>query len=189
MPTVRMRGRLPRLQRWLALATLSCVIVAGRGAAADTPRSEYAIKAAYLYNFAMFVEWPADAFRTSDAPIVIGILGPDPFGSALEEMIENKRISKRRIVIERLHSAQDPSHCQILFITAPEGARASELAQQLRSVPVLVVDDGVSGNRRGAAVDFVVENNKVGFSINKDAVKRHRLTISSKMLGLAKSVR
>lgn len=181
---------MPRLRRWLVLATLTCVVVAGRGTAADTPRSpEYAIKAAYLANFAMFVEWPPDAFRSSDAPIVIGILGPDPFGSALEELIENKRISKRRIVVERLHSAQDPSHCQILFITAPEGARAGELTRQLRSVPVLLVDDAVSGRRRGAAVDFVVENNKVGFAINVDAVKRHRLTISSKMLGLARSVR
>jgi hypothetical protein len=174
---------------WVTLAALACLLSAGR-AAADTPRSsEYLLKAAYLYNFAMFVEWPSDAFRTPDQPIVIGILGTDPFGPALDQIVENKRIRNRRIVIERLHAAQDPKHCHILFITAAEGTRAGEIALQLQGRPVLVVDDGITGRRRGSAVDFVVENNKVGFAINIDVVKRHRLTISSKMLGVARSVR
>ena len=193
MPPLLTRGPAPPLRRWLVLATAGVRARHGtRDCRADTPpRSpEYLIKAAYLYNFAMFVEWPAGTFRSAGRADRDRHRRCRPVRRARStRLVEDKRINKRRIVIERLQSAQDPSHCHILFVSAPEGGRAGELAQQLRSVPVLVVDDGVSGRRRGAAVDFVVDDNKVRFSINLDAAKRHRLTISSKMLGLARSVR
>ena len=159
--------------------------------AAETPAGppEYLIKAAYLYNFAMFVEWPRDAFGSADAPLVIGIVGRDPFGSAIDHAVENKRISKRRIVVERVQLHQDLRHCQILFIAASERARSGELSQRLQSQPILIVDDAPEPGKRAGAVEFVVTDNKVGFAINLDAARRARLVISSKMLGLAKTVR
>jgi uncharacterized protein DUF4154 len=166
-------------------------LTAGRPLAANNaPRSpEYLIKAAYLYNFAMFVDWPSRAFPSPDSPIVVGIVGRDPFGWALDQTVENKRISKRRITIERLQPHEDLTRCQILFIDQSEGARVAELAQRLHDRPILIVDDAVDGGRRGGTIDFIVDDNRVGFAINRDAARRAGLTISSKMLGLARAVR
>jgi len=159
-------------------------------AANNAPRSpEYLIKAAYLYNFAMFVDWPSRAFPSPGSPIVVGIVGRDPFGWALDQTVENKRISKRPITIERLQPHEDLTHCQILFIDQSEGARVAELAQRLHDRPILIVDDAVDGGRRGGTIDFIVDDNRVGFAINRDMARRAGLTISSKMLGLARAVR
>jgi hypothetical protein len=179
-----------RARRALAGAMAVIVSLAVPVAAENTPGPpEYLIKAAYLYNFAMFVEWPGDAFASPDAPLVIGIVGRDPFGSAIDHAVENKRISRRRIVVERLQLQQDLRHCQILFVAASERTRIGELSQRLQSQPVLIVDDAPEPGKRAGSVEFVVNDNKVGFAINLDAARRARLVISSKMLGLAKTVR
>ena len=131
-----------RFRRALAGAMAVILSLALPVAAENPPRPpEYLIKAAYLYNFAMFVEWPRDAFASPDAPLVIGIVGRDPFGSAIDHAVENKRISKRRIVVERVQPQQDLRHCQILFIAASERARVGELSQRLQTQPILIVDD------------------------------------------------
>lgn len=179
-----------RLRRLLAGALAILVSLALPAAADNSPRSpEYLIKAAYLYNFAMFVEWPSDAFASPEAPLVIAIVGSDPFGSAIDHAVENKRISKRRIVVERVQAQQDLKHCQIVFVPASDRARIAELAQRLQSQPILIVDDAPEPGKRAGAVEFVVDDNKVGFAINLSQAKRSRLVISSKMLGLAKTVR
>jgi hypothetical protein len=184
---MRMRA-IPR--RITAIALLVGLTGWGPVAADSSPRSpEYLIKAAYLYNFAMFVDWPPHAFASPDSPIVVGIVGRDPFGWVLDQTVENKRISKRRITIERLQPQQDLTHCQILFIDQSEGARVADLAQRLHDLPILIVDDAVDGGRRGGAIDFIVNDNRVGFAINRNAARRAGLTISSKMLGLARAVR
>jgi YfiR/HmsC-like len=177
-------------RRMTVVVLLVCLTGWHPVAANNSPRSpEYLIKAAYLYNFAMFVNWPSRAFDSPDSPIVVGIVGRDPFGWALDQTVENKRISKRRIAIERLQPHQDLTHCQILFIDQSEGARVADLAQRLHDLPILIVDDAVDGSRRGGAIDFIVNDNRVGFAINQDAARRAGLTISSKMLGLARAVR
>lgn len=178
------------LGRITATVLLVAVAASYPVAANSSPRSpEYLIKAAYLYNFAMFVNWPPRAFASPDSPIVVGIVGRDPFGWALDQTVENKRINKRRITIERLQPHQDLTHCQILFVDQSEGARVADLAQRLHDLPILIVDDAVDGGGRGGAIDFVVDDNRVGFEINRNAAKRAGLTISSKMLGLARAVR
>ena len=93
----------------------------------------------------MFVDWPSRAFASPDSPIVVGIVGRDPFGWVLDQTVENKRISKRRITIERLQPQQDLTHCQILFIDQSEGARVADLAHRLHDLPILIVDDAVDG--------------------------------------------
>lgn len=156
----------------------------------DTARSpEYLIKAAYLYNFALFVEWPNDAFDSPEAPLVIGIVGADPFGAAMDRTVEGKRISRHPIRVDRLAPSQDLRHCHILFVNRAELARVPEIAQRLQGQAVLIVGDVASDTRAYTAVDFVLTDNKVGFTINMDAARRARVTISSKMLGLAKTVR
>jgi uncharacterized protein DUF4154 len=155
--------------------------------AAPTP--EYLIKAAYLYNFALFVEWPADAFTTADAPLVIGVVGSDPFDRALDQTIQNKRINKRSLVIKRLQWSNDLRQCHILFISSSEANRTGELASRLEGLPILVVGETPEFARRGGTVNFTIEANKVGFEVNVDAARRARLNISAKLLKVARIVR
>jgi YfiR/HmsC-like len=168
---------------------LACVTGAA-GAVAVGPQSpEYLIKAAYLYRFAMFTEWPADSFATPDSPIVLGIVNSDPFGSAIDQTVQGKRISKRRIVVERLNWNQDPRHCHILFVSSPDMTRINELRSRVDGLSILVVGDNVDAGRRGGTINFTVMDNKVGFEINVDAAKRARLEISARLLNLARIVR
>ena len=172
-----------------AVIALLALLAVARPTGADdgTPRSpEYLIKAAYLYNFAMFVDWPSEAFATPDSSIVIGIIGADPFGWALDRTVEDKRINGRRIVVQRLQWSQDPSHCHIVFVSDP--ARLSEVADRLAGAATLVVADTDTAARR-SAINFIVRDNKVGFEINLNQARSARLTISSKLLNLARVVR
>jgi YfiR/HmsC-like len=155
----------------------------------SSPRSpEYLIKAAYLYNFAMFVEWPSDAFARPDSSVVIGVVGADPFGWALDRTVHEKKIGKRPIIIERLQWGQDPRRCHIVFVGGADTARLNELATRLEGAPTLLVTDGDAARHR-SAISFVVIDNKVGFEVNLEQASRARLSISSKLLNLARLVR
>jgi hypothetical protein len=147
---------------------------------------EYVIKAAYIYNFAMFVEWPSDAFRRESSPIVIGILGADPLGAAIDQTVRDKRIDKRPLVVKRLQWGQEFVDCHILFITSSETPRFGEVVQHVRNLPILLVTESPGLAARGAIINFIVEHNRVRCEINVDAAKRAHLSISSKLLGLAK---
>jgi len=182
-----------RALAWVLTLVLSVAIggktdASGTGTAA--PQSpEYLIKAAYLYNFAMFVEWPPGAFSASSAPIVIGVVGADPFGAALDQMVQDKRINNRRIVVERFKLGDDVRRCHILYVSPTESARIGDLVQRVGARAVLIVGDESETVRRGGTIAFTVKNDKVGFEINLSAARRARLTISSKLLNLAQAVR
>jgi YfiR/HmsC-like len=171
----------------IALCDLSAgVLLTAKANPAVPP--EYVIKAAYIYNFAMFVEWPADAFSRDDSPVVIGIIGTDPFGSALEEIVRDKKVSRKRFIIKRFQSYQDVKDCHILFFNSAETARLSEIVQQLKRAPVLLVGEAPEFARRGGMINFTVEDNKVRCEINVTAARRARLAISSQLLSLAKVI-
>jgi hypothetical protein len=163
---------------------------AAAGVVTTPPRSpEYVIKAAYLYNFAMFVEWPEEAFNSATSPIVVGVVGDDPFGSSLDRTVMNKRINNRPIVVERLRIDEDVRRCHILFVSPAESARIADLAQRVGRSSILIVGDEPDTVSRGGTIAFTVRDNKVGFEVNLAAARRARLTISSKLLNLARFVR
>jgi hypothetical protein len=175
----------------MTLAAVVLVAVQLSAASVATPpRSpEYLIKAAYLYNFAMFVEWPDDAFTAANAPIVVGVVGDDPFGSALDRTVFDKRINNRRIEVRRLKiEDEDVRRCHILFVSPAESARVPDLAQRIGRLSVLIVGDDADTLTRGGTIAFSVKDNKVGFAINLGAARRARLAISSKLLNLARVV-
>jgi YfiR/HmsC-like len=179
-----------RLAKAAATGVVALLVIARPAVAVDSsPRSpEYLIKAAYLYNFAMFVEWPPDAFARPDSSVVIGVVGTDPFGWALDRTVQDKKIGKRQIVVERLQWGQDARRCHIVFVSGSDTARLGELAARLEGAPTLIVTDG-DGARHRSAISFVVNDNKVGFEINVEQANRARLSISSKLLNLARVVR
>lgn len=152
------------------------------------PFSEYQVKAVYLFNFGQFVEWPADAFATPSTPFVIGIVGKDPFGGMLDNVVRGESLGARPIEIARYQSADDVKHCNILFIGRAEAAKLPDTVAALRGRSILTVTDVAGGERDGAMIVLVTENNRVRMRINPTAAKASRLQISSKLLRPAEIV-
>jgi hypothetical protein len=157
---------------------------------AGEPNREYAIKAAYLYQFGRYVQWPAKSFSGDSDPLVIGVLGVDPFGGILEEIARTKRIEGRPIAVRRFASMAEYTPCHILFVNAsvsPEQkAAAIDRAQKM---PVLLVGEEPGFAERGGTVNFFLDENKIRFEINIEIAKQDQLKISSKLLSLARIVR
>jgi len=167
---------------------LGCMILAStRQVHAQAP-TEYQIKAAFLVNFARFVDWPAAAFADSSAPFVVGILGTDPFGPVLDRAVRDQSIGGRGIRLERLRDPVAARACHILFVGSSETDNLHAVFAALASFPVLLVADVPDFARRGGHIQFVVRSNKVRFEINSESARRDGLKIGSKLLRLAAAV-
>ena len=143
---------------------------------------EYQVKAAFLYNFAKFVDWPAGA---GPSAFVLCILGDDPFGAGIN-VIAGKQIGGRVLQVRRLASADGAAACQMLFISGSESEGLARALAAVRNRPVLTVGDTPGFAERGVAINLYVEQSKVRFEINLDAAKRAQLNISSQLLKLAR---
>jgi len=167
---------------------LAAALPAGR--AADAPpaatiSAEYRVKAGFLFNFLQFVEWPARAVGETSAPIVIGVLGEDPFGSYLDELVQGEKVGEHPIVVRRFRRADEIADCHILFLSRSEAAQFEKNLSALAGRSVLTVGDADGFERAGGMVRLAIENGKTRLRINPDAAKAAELTISSKLLRLA----
>ncbi len=144
---------------------------------------EYEIKAAYLYNFIKYIDWP-----TSRDTITIGVLGGNPFGSALVPL-NGKIVKGLRVVVKQLDSVRDAQNCQVIFVSSSEKQRLPEIFENSKNAHVLTVGEMQGFAQGGGIINFIEENNKVRFEINSDAARRTGLTISSELLKLAKLVK
>jgi hypothetical protein len=156
--------------------------------AESPPSREYLIKAAFLYNFAKFVNWPAEAFSNDSTPLTLCILGEDPFGDALKS-IKGKTVRGGKLVIEHSAWPEDIGQCHILFVSASEEKRLSRILNTIRGKTILTVSDMNSFARRGGIINLVTLRSKIHFEINVDATDLAGLKIGSKLLKLAKIVR
>ena len=148
--------------------------------------TEYQVKAAYLFNFLKFVDWPEDAFPDPLAPIVIAVVGDDPFGPSLPQVVIGKTVQGRDLVIRAYREGENLRSAHILFISASEKKRVPAILSSLRGSSVLTVADMDGFLECGGMIQFVSESNRVRFSINADAARRGRLQVSSKLLSLSK---
>lgn len=172
------------LRHLMAVAALFLLAIPGR-AAESLPLTEYQMKAAFLYNFMKFVEWPGQSSRDTNSPVVIGVLGEDPFGKDLEAVIEGKRINDRPVGIQRFPPGSSPNLCDVLFIAASERRRLPQLLRSLQNRATLTVGDEIDGFcQMEGMINFVKEAKKVRFQINNKAAERQGLKISSKLLRL-----
>lgn len=171
-----------------ALLLLLLFGYSGAAAGEPTPSREFRIKAAFLYNFAQFVEWPEESFESAESPLIIAVLGLDPFGPFLDDLVRGERANGRPLVVQRFPTMEDLGKCHVLFVSGSEGRQIERLAERLRSESVLTVCDWEEYARKGAIVWFVMERNRVRLRINLDAAKTARLTISSKLLRSAEMV-
>ncbi len=185
-------GSFPRAERTrlpLLLLAISLVLLGSKPARAQSDASkEYQIKAAFLFNFAKFVEWPSGSFAKSDAPFSIGILGTDPFGPALEETIRGETIGNRQLIIHRAQRIEDLQDCQMIFISKSEEGHVTEILSELDSKPILAVSEIDSFAQDGGDIDFYLQGGRVHFEINPGSARRVGLRISSQLLSLGKIV-
>lgn len=150
--------------------------------------SEYRVKAAYLFDFLKFVEWPEDSFADPLAPIVVGVVGEDPFGSALPEVVIGKTVQGRDLVLRRYRVGEDLRGAHLLFISASERKQLPQILSSVRGSSVLTVADTEGFLEAGGMIQFLSENNQIHFAVNVDAASKARLKMSSRLLTLAKGM-
>lgn len=163
---------------WLAacMAGSACASVGGS-------QPEYQLKAAFLYNFALLTEWPADVGTTLN----LCVHGADPFGAALDAL-QGKAVGTRAIALHRGVALEALAQCQIVFVAASASAPLARLIDALRSRPVLTVADSADAARQGVVVNMVLDDARIGFDVNLRAAQAARLRVSSKLLRLAREV-
>lgn len=167
----------------VAIATPSAVC----GAAPPPPISAVSqLEAVFLFNFTQFVEWPEHAFAEPKAPIVIGVLGEDPFGSYFDSLVQGEKIRDRTLVVRRFARLEEVTACHIVFISRSEAPRYDKILSQLKGRPVLTVGDVDGFAKQGGMIRFApTENGKIQLRVNVAAVKAANLIISSKLLAHA----
>jgi hypothetical protein len=171
----------------LALGLVSVAAGLSAARAQEALPSEYEMKAAYLFNFTKFVEWPTNAFARTNSPLIIGVLGDDPFGSVLDTTIQSKQVNGHPFVVQRFKTPTDLKPCQVLFISDSQKKRWPKIQSTLGTNSVLTVSENWDHfTDDGGIVYFFTQDNKVCFDINDVAAKRAGLKISSKLLQLRK---
>ncbi len=190
-PVHPVRAVLGRLRSGLALATasvlLACLSITSCPArAAEAEPLEYQVKAAFLLNFTKFVQWPASAFADENSPVAICILGEDPFGNTLDEMVKGEALNGRQLVVQRIRRQVEPKACQVLFVSKSEKDVARTLADL--GTGVLTVGEGEKFLRDGGIIAFVIQDRRVRFDIDQAAAAKARITLSSRLMNVARSV-
>jgi hypothetical protein len=171
---------------WRVFLT-ACLTAAGLPTTrtAEAQQSGFAepeVKAVFLFNFAQFVQWPDPAFENGRSPFVIGVLGDDPFGQALDDVVKGEMVNGRRIAVERYRRVEDVKVCHILFVGPSDAAQYGHILANLGGRPILTVGDTEGFVSSGGVIRFLSEQNHVRFRVNLDAAKAAGLTISSNLL-------
>jgi hypothetical protein len=182
----RLLGRL----RWLTAVAISWLLLGLPGALAQRPKpSDYDVKAAYLYNFGRFVEWPGKVETSQGGSFRVCVLGQDPFGPSLDTTLAGETIAGKSVVAKRISSAQESGNCQILFLGVSEASRLNKIIAELDQKSVLTVSDMPQFLNSGGMIQFVLEGKNVRFEVNLTAAQRAGLTLSSELLKVATAVR
>jgi hypothetical protein len=156
-------------------------------ASPSTP-TEYDIKAVFMLNFTRFIEWPVIDGLPANQPLVIGVIGEDPFGHRLDEVIRGEKVNNRSVVVKRLAQLDGGIGCTAVFISRSEKPRLAPILQRLKGWPVLTVSDIPEFAQQGGMVELVSEKGKIRLHINVDEAKAAHLAISSKLLRPAQIV-
>ena len=173
-----------------SLAWITAVLLAlcpPAGVAQEPTESQ--VKAAFLFNFVKFIEWPEESLRENGGRIRLCVLGAGPFAPQLERMVAGKSVNGRALEVVNVSLGGPWSHCQMLFVGSAQAGALHKLLDDLRGDSVLTVGEGSEFLRQGGAIRFFLLDNHVRFEINLDAAEQARLKISSKLLALAQSVR
>jgi YfiR/HmsC-like len=164
------------------------VMALGNCLAAGTPEppiDEYQVKAAFLYNFAKFVQWPAGTFQSPGDALAICVLGEDPFGHSLGDIVAGRTIEGRPLTVRHIASVKEGAACQILFVSSAENKRSPPMLADIKAPGVLTIGESNTPGGDGAIIHLRLDGGKVRFDINVEAAEREKLRISSRLLSLA----
>jgi YfiR/HmsC-like len=177
---------------WLTAIAMAWWLLAIPVMRAQSPKpTDYDVKAAYLYNFGRFIEWPGRVgpAQGGDGSFTVCVLGQDPFGSSLDTTLAGETIGGKSVVAKRISSPQESGNCQILFLSLTEGRRLDKIIADLDKKAVLTVSDMPQFAERGGMIQFVLDGKKVRFEVNLTAAQNAGLTLSSELLKVATTVR
>lgn len=149
---------------------------------------EYQLKAAFLAKFVRYVTWPAERMGADDAPLVVGVLGQDPFGGKLEAAFKSRKSDERPIVVRRFQTLEGLESAHVLFVPAGEAGRIAEILRQVKDAGQLLIGESGDFAARGGVINFYLDDDKLRFEINTESAKRQRLKVSSDLLKLARIV-
>jgi hypothetical protein len=166
----------------MAYEILACLLLLASAGRAAEGASEYAVKAAFLYNFAKFVEWPARTFAGAADPIVLCVLGENPFGTLLDDAVRDKTVNGRQIAVHESKTLSAAAGCHIVFLAS---GSLDESLSALANKSVLTVSDAESAVDRGAIIGLKLAERKVRFEVNLVAARKARLKLSSQLLKIA----
>ncbi|MDB6094132.1 MAG: YfiR family protein [Verrucomicrobia bacterium] len=173
------RGRQLLIRPWILLLLYAMAL---RTPAQAAPTREYEVKAVFLFNFAQFVDWPPQAFESPTSPIVIGVVGPDPFGGALEAAVRSELVNGRPLVVQRYRRPQDIGDCHVLFVASAVAGQMNEILARVKDHSVLTVGDSEGFTKGGGVIRFLNDKGRVRLRINVDAARAAHLKLSSKLL-------
>lgn len=181
-PPPRVRWHVVRFGVALLLGGLLPGVAPLRATAESSISGEYQLKAVFLFNFAQFVEWPPETFPDAQSPIIIGILGEDPFGAYLDELVRGEKIRERPLLVRRFKTPETITACHLLFVSRSDAALVERTLRVLQQRSVLTLSDADGFTRAGGMVRFATENGKIRLKINLGAAKACGLRISSKII-------
>ena len=170
------------IRRYIHILLLFSLIICYNSLAASPTFNEYQVKAVFLYNFTQFVEWPTNAFDSEQSPIVIGILGKDPFGQQLDDLVKGEVVKNRKIEIKRYNDVKDVGGCHMLFISSSEKNHLDQILTPLKGKSILTIGDYDGFARQGGIIRLLPKNDKITLMVNVDSAKEANITISSKIL-------
>ena len=164
---------------------LLCLFQSMTPHAAPAISREYEIKAAFLFHFTRFMDWPAESFTDRTSPIVIGVIGDDPFGAELASIAEGRRVNGRPIVARYITSEEDARDTHLLFVGLTREVDVARLMQAIVGFPVMTVGESAEFAAQGGAITFVRQDDKVRFEINTASAARAHVRISAQLEKLA----
>lgn len=177
-----------RLGRLLLFVALLGAAMVPHAFAQRLEATEATVKAAFLYKFAGYVDWPASAFPASDAPFVFGVAGNDEVAAELAKVTAGRQIGGHPVVVKRLREGEALRGMHVVFVGRGAADRLATLIRAAQLPALLIVTETERGLEAGSAINFVVADDRVGFEVSLDAAERNGLKISSRMLAVARRV-
>ena len=173
----------------LVLLCAAALAGPGLGAAEDPGALEQRVKAAFLYQFASYVEWPGQAFAQADTPVTIAVMSADMLAAELKQLVTGRSVGGRPVLVRQVKPGESLAGVHILFIGSSESGRLAQLAQSPKPRPMLTVTESDGALTQGSMINFVIVDRRVRFEVGLDSAEKNGLRLSSRLLAVAQQVK
>lgn len=177
-----------RLRASILALALALALAGPRAVQADAQAEEYRVKAAFLYKFGAYVEWPERSFASRESPLAIGVIGADALADELAQIVAGRNVNGRAVLVRRLHPGDSLRGVQVLFVGRVGNERLTEILAATRDKAVLTVTESEKGLELGSTINFVIVDNRVRFDVAPPQADSRSLRISARLLAVARKV-